>query len=188
MKSVKLFAIAILSLLFVGAKAQTEAPKGFSKGTVVLPDNSSVSGFIKDDIRKDASVVLQSSGKEKKYDGAEISGVEIDGTSYLCLRGDFFKVICKGDLCFLQKASNASSKPTYVGNEVMFISGTEGKVGDYFLYGKDHQLQLVSKKNLETLVAGSFEGYAPAQEKARAAKADLSQLKEAVELYNKRNG
>lgn len=188
MKSVKLFSAAVLSLLLVSATAQTETPKGYGKGSVVLPDNSVVSGYIKDNIRKDAAVVLLENGKEKTYDGSAISSAEIDGTSYICIRGDFFKVLCQGELCFFQKASNASSKPTYSGNEVLFISGTEGKPGDYFIYTKDHELQLVSRKNLDALAAGTFSGYAPAQEKVKACRNDLSQVKEAVELYNKRNG
>ena len=115
MKSVKLFAIALLSLLFVGAKAQSEAPKGFSKGTVVLPDNSSISGFIKDDIRKDASVVLQSGGKEKKYDGAEISGVEIDGTSYeikngTAPEGGYPEWLMSGNVLYAESGTSETSE------------------------------------------------------------------------------
>ncbi len=188
MKIFKLLPGLVLSLLFLQTNAQ-EAPKGFGKGKVVLADNTVVSGFIKDNIRKDASVTLMVDGKEKKYNGSDIAAAEVDGTSYNCMKGDFFKVVCNGELTFLQKSSNASSKPTTVGNEVFFISGTEGKPGDYFIYeNKSQQLKLVSKKNLNAVVAGSFGGYAPAIEKAKAAQDDIAQLKDAVETYNGRNG
>lgn len=188
MKILKLLSGVALSLLFLQTNAQTQAPKGFSEGKVVLPDNTIVSGFIKDNIRKDASVLLQVDGKEKKYDGSDITAVTIDGVDYNCIKGDFFKVVCKGELTFLQKSSNASSKPTRVGNDVFFLSGTEGKPGDYFIYeNKNQQLRLVSKKNLNTVVANSFGGYAPAIEKAKAAQADIAQLKGAVETFNSRN-
>ena len=189
MKILKLLPAFALSLFFLQATAQTEAPKGFSKGKVVLPDNTIVSGFIKDNIRKDASVVLLVDGKEKKYNGADIASAEIDATSYTCIKGDFFKVVCSGDLSFLQKSSDASSKPTTVGNEVFFLSGTNGRPGDYFIYeNKSGELKLVSKKNLNDIVAKSFGGYAPAIEKAKAAQGDIALLKDAVESYNGRNG
>ena len=188
MKILKLLSGIALSLLFLQTNAQ-EAPKGFTKGKVTLADNTVVTGFIKDNIRKDASVTLLVNGKEKKYNGADINSAEIDATIYNCMKGDFFKVVCKGELTFLQKASDASSKPTQIGNEVFFLSGTEGRPGDYFIYEtKNQQLKLVSKKNLNDVVTMSFGGYAPAIEKAKAAQTDIAQLKDAVESYNGRNG
>jgi hypothetical protein len=187
MKILKLLPAFIVSLFVLQATAQTEAPKGFSTGKIVLPDNTVVTGFIKDNIRKDASVVLATGGKEKKYNGADIASAVIGETNYTCMKGDFFKVVCNGELTFLQKASDASSKPTQIGNEVFFLSGTEGKPGDYFIYeNKSQQLQLVSKKNLNDVVTNSFGGYAPAIEKAKAAQTDIAQLKSAVESYNSR--
>jgi len=182
MKIFKLLPALMLSIFFLQAGAQTEAPRGFVTGKIVLADNTVLPGFI-----KNASVVLLSDGKEKKYDGSDIISAEIDGTSYTCIKGDFFKVVAAGELSFLQKSSNASSKPTYIGTDVVFISGTEGKTGDYFIYdSKGKELKLVSKKNLNTVVAASFDGYAPALEKAKTAQNDIAQLKDAVETYNSR--
>ena len=187
MKILKLLSGVALSLLFLQTNAQ-EAPKGFGKGKVTLADNTVVTGFIKDNIRKDASVTILLNGKEKKYQGADIASAEIDATTYNCIKGDFFKVVCNGELTFLQKASDASSKPTTIGSEVFFISGTEGKPGDYFIYeNKTQQLKLVSKKNLNDVVTNSFAGYAPAIEKAKAAQNDIAQLKGAVESFNSRS-
>jgi len=186
MKILKLLSGVALSLLFLQTNAQ-EAPKGFSKGKVTLADNTVVTGFIKDNIRKDASVTLLVNGKEKKYHGSDIASAEIDATTYHCIKGDFFKVVCNGELSFLLKSSDASSKPTQVGNEVFFLSGTEGRPGDYFIYeNKTQQLKLVSKKNLNDVVTNSFAGYAPAIEKAKAAQSDIAQLKVAVESFNSR--
>ena len=188
MKILKQLSAVALSLLFLQTNAQ-DAPKGFSKGNIVLPDNTSIGGLIKDNIRKDASVIVWIDGKEKKYNGSDIESAEIDGTSYYCIKGDFFKVVCNGELTFLQKSSNAASKPTTIGNEVFFLSGTEGRPGDYFIYeNKSKELKLVSKKNLNTVVSTSFDGYSPAIEKAKVAKEDIALLKDAVETYNKRNG
>jgi hypothetical protein len=132
--------------------------------------------------------VLLTSGKEKKYNGADIASAFVGETGYTCMKGDFFKVVCNGELTFLQKASDASSKPTQVGNEVFFLSGTDGKPGDYFIYeNKNQQLKLVSKKTLNNVVAASFAGYAPAIEKAKAAETDIAQLKDAVDTFNSRS-
>jgi hypothetical protein len=188
MKILKLLPAFILNLFVLQATAQTEAPKGFNTGSVTLPDNTVVTGFIKDNIRKDASVVLITGGKEKKYNGGDIASAVVGETNYHCMKGDFFKVVCNGELTFLQKASDASSKPTTVGHEVFFLSGTEGRPGDYFLYEtKNQQLKLVSKKNLNTVITASFAGYAPAIEKAKAAEADIAQLKDAVDTFNSRS-
>jgi hypothetical protein len=190
MKILKTFSVLVLSSIFLQANAQTEIPKGFKKGSVMLADNSSVSGYVKDEIRSNASVVLvnETGGKKKHYDGADLLSVEIDGTKFLCINGDFFKVISHGDLNFLQKASDASGKPSYNGNVAVFSNGTEGKPGDYFMYeSKDKKLQLVSKKNFDEIVAKTFAGYTAAIDKAKTANGDVSQLKEAVDVYNNRN-
>ena len=180
-------AATVLSLVFLQVNAQSEAPKGFQKGTIILADNSQLAGFVKDNIRKDASItfIQQAGEKKKNYSGSELAGAEIDGTKFICISGDFFKVLCQGELCFLQKSSDASGKPTYNGNQAIFSSGTEGKINDYFIYnGKDKQLKLVSKKNINEIAATSFAGNTAAIDKAKTVNGDLAQLKEAVEVYN----
>ena len=176
-----------LTIFFLRANAQTEAPKGFKKGTIMLADSSSVSGYIKDNIRGNASVTLvnETGDKKKNYDGSEIISAEIEGVKFICIKGDFFKVLSKGELNFLQKSSDASNKPSYNGNETIFSNGTEGKPGDYFIYdNKNKQLSLVSKKNFNTIITASFSDNTAALEKAKAINGDIPQLKEAIDIYN----
>lgn len=187
--------LSTVAVLFFGsflsqANAQTEILPGFKKGTIILADGSTYSGFVKDNIRKNASVVFLADANQKKknYDGSQLKSAEIDGIKFICIKGDFFKVLCEGDLSFLQKSSDASGKPTYYGNEAVFISGTEGSPNDYFIYnGTDKQLKLISKKNINEVAAASFTGCTAAIDKAKAISNDLSQLKQAVEIYNDRN-
>ena len=188
MKISRLLPVAMLSLFVFNVYAQ-EAPKGFQKGSVTLADGSTVSGYVKNNMRSDASIQFsEADGKKKtKYNGADINAVEIEGTKYISIKGDFFKVLCEGELCYLQKSSDASGKAIKVGNETTFLSGTEGSPNDYFLYNNSKQLTLVSKKNLEATVTASFKGNNAAIDKAKTVKEDLSQLKEAVELYNGSN-
>jgi hypothetical protein len=186
----KILSAAILSISFLQMNAQAEIPKGFKKGAIVLADNSTLSGYIKDNIRSHASVTLlvEGGGKKTSYDGSELNSVETDGVKFLCISGDFFKVLSQGELCFLQKSSDASGKPSYNGNEAIFSNGTEGERDDYFIYNnKNKELKLVSKKNFNEVVSKTFADNTAAMDKAKTANKDVAQLKEAIDIYNSRN-
>ena len=187
MKSWKIIMAVVLSIVFLQGQSQTETPKGFKKGTIILADSSAVTGNIKDQIRNNASVIFinEAGGKKKNYDGSDLISAEIEGTKYLCIKGDFFRIISYGGLSYLQKSSDASGKPSYNGNEAIFINGTEGKPGDYFIYDNSNkQLKWISKKNFNEVTAAVFAGNSAAINKAKAVKGDVSLLKEAVEIYN----
>ena len=190
MKAFSIVLTGLLSIMFLQANSQDALPKGFAKGSIILADNSQITGFIKDDIRNKAAVVLmpETGGKKTTYDGDKLNAVNIDGTKYICMKGDFFKVLCDGELSFLQKSSDASSKPVYVGNETMFINGTEGKPGDYFIFNrKDQQLKLVNNKNVAEVSAQAFINCEAALAKAKQSSGDIATIKEAVVIYNNRN-
>jgi len=109
MNRITMFVAAGLSILSLVAKAQV-APKGFTKGNIVLTDGSSVSGYIKEKIRSNASLILlDSENKKKNYDGSALQSASIGENKFLCIKGDFFKVIEDGSIKFLQKSSDASS-------------------------------------------------------------------------------
>lgn len=187
MKSFKMILVAILSLILLQGQAQTDAPKGFKKGTIMLADSTVVTGNIKDNIRGNASVTFigEAGAKKKNYSGSELMSAEIEGTKFICFNGDFFKVISSGELSFLQKASDASGKPSYNGNEAVFSNGTEGKPDDYFIYdSRSKQLKLVSKKNYNEVTAAIFAGNSAAIDKAKTLGDDIAQLKEVVQIYN----
>jgi hypothetical protein len=191
MKILQMLPSIIFSILFLQVNAQNEAPKGFGKGSLVLPDSSTVTGYIKDNIRKDASLIFldDTAGKKIKYTGDDLISVEVEGNRFICIRGDFFKIVCKGELCFLQKSSDASGKPTYNGTETLFINGTPGKAGDYFIYdSRVRELKLVSNKTFARVTSGTFAGCAAAIEKAKAVQGNIALLSEAVVIYNNNLG
>ena len=96
--------------------------------------------------------------------------------------------MCEGELSFLQKASDASSKPVYVGSEAMFINGTQGRPGDYFIFNKSlQQLKLVNNKNVTEVTAQTFINCEAAIAKAKGTGTDISLLKDTVVIYNNRN-
>ncbi len=189
MKILNTIAVTVFSLVAIEADAQAEAPKGFTNGSIVLFDGSSHAGLIKDNIRKHASVTfIMEAEKENNYDGTQLLAAEIEGTKYVCIKGDFFKVLCEGELSFLQKSSDASGKVTYNGSEAILSSGTDGKINDYFIYNSnDKQLKLVSKKNVQEIAATNFADCTAAIDKAKTINGDLSQFRGAVEEYNNRN-
>ncbi|MBC7874209.1 MAG: hypothetical protein H7Y01_09450 [Ferruginibacter sp.] len=186
----KIVSAIILCMALSSANAQTDIPKGFKKGSVILADNSILPGFIKDNIRSNASVTWtnETGQKKKVYNGAEILSAEIDGAKFICINGDFFSIISDGELSFLQKASDATGKVFYAGTDAIVSNGTEGRPGDYFIYNsQDKNLKLVSKKNFDEVVAASFKGNMAAIDKAKSANGEIAQLKEAVIVYNNRN-
>jgi hypothetical protein len=184
-----LSALAVLAVSFSSLKAQ-DAPKGFDKGKVVLADGSVVSGYVKEKIRSNASVTIINDTDKKKenYDGNELLAAEVGSDKFICVKGDFFKVINDGNLKFLQKSSDASNKPIYNGNQAVFANGTEGKPGDYFIYNNGtKQLKLVTKKTITAITDEYLAGCETAIAKARSAGDDMLQVGEAVTLYNSCN-
>ena len=179
------FALGSLSLT-----AQVAAPKGFKTATVSLANGSSMSGFVKDNMRSNASIIFlnESGGKKMTYDATQVNALNIEGVKFICINNDFFKVLSEGELNFLQKSSDAKGKVFYNGLESIVSSGTDGKPGDYFIYrNSTRELKLITNKNLNEVVSSSFQNYSAAIEKAQTANGDLSQLKAAVDVYNKRN-
>jgi hypothetical protein len=190
MKILRTIPIIVFCMASIQVHAQSEIPKGYKKGTILLADSTPVAGYIKENIKSGASVLFlaEQGGKKRSYTGGDLISTEIDGTTFLCIKGDFFKVICSGDLSFLQKSSDASGKPSYNGTEVVFSNGTEGSPNDYFIYdNRSKQLQLVSRKNFSEVITATFADYTAAMDKAKTTSGDIAQLKDAVEFYNRRN-
>jgi len=188
MKILTTLALTVLSFTIMEADAQSDIPKGFSTGTITFADGTRQSCLLKDYIRKNASITIVTTGHKKiNYDGKDLLAAEINGTKYICIYGDFFKVLCEGELSFLQKSSDASGKLSYNGTEPIFSNGTDGKRDDYFVYNtNDKQLNLISKKNVGEIAAKSFADCTAALDKAKTINGDLSQFRGAVEEYNNR--
>ena len=188
MKIKTLFLGAALSFSTAVIQAQTEIPAGYTKGSITLADGKIVAGYLKDNIKKSASVSFtDNTGASKKtYEGSEINGITIDAENFICIKGDFFKTICTGKICFLQKASNAANKASYNGAVAVFNNGTEGKIGDYFVYS-GNTLKLLNKKTVDAFITTDLGGCTAAVEKANTINGNIAKLQEAVEIYNSTN-
>ena len=182
--------ILLIGILILGqSQAQNLPPKNYNNGAIVLIDKTRIIGFIKNNMHRTASISFISSaeGSKKEYFGTSLVSVEIENEKFICIQGDFFKIISEGGLEFLQKQSDASNIPSYNGTDAVFSNGTQGKRGDYFIYEKNkNQLELVSKKNIKDLATFFFNNYAPALASAEKAYSDIPKLKDAIEIYNQR--
>jgi len=183
-----IFSLVLAGFLYT-SYAQSDLPRGFTQGKLVCADGTLLHGFVKDYIGSRSSVVFMrdAQSKKKEFHGHDLVSAELGEARYLCLHGDFFRIISEGELLLLQKSSDASATPIYNGNEAVFVNGTDGKKNDYFIYEtKTKELKLVNKKNIKEVSAAVFNGYTPAIDASAGTGADLAVLKKAVELYNTR--
>jgi len=185
MKITKTFFALACCISVATVNAQSSTPEGYTKATITLANGTAQSGYIKDNIKKSASVTFidASGGNKKVYEGSDINAVTIDAANFICIQGDFFKTICAGKLNFVMKSSNASGKASYNGTEAVFNNGTEGKIGDYFIYA-DNKLKLLNKKTVASFINTDLTGCAAAIEKAKTVNGDMAKMQAAIETYN----
>lgn len=183
----KLFLATLVCFALV-QNGLAQIPDGFTSGTVTLNTGVVMNGYIKESFKKNATIsFLDSAEKNKKIlSGQELSKISIGTVNYICYLGDFFKVIVEGEMSFLEKCTDASGKVSYNGSEPILSAGTEGKVGDHFLFEKN-QLTLVSKKTMASLVNEKFKASPDALTKAKTVTNNIVDLADAVSIYNKRN-
>ena len=81
MKIFKLFTTMLLSASLFSANAQSDIPAGYTPGTVTLANGSTISGLIKNNIRKNASVTVINETDKKKtdYNGDDLLTAQVDG-------------------------------------------------------------------------------------------------------------
>jgi hypothetical protein len=185
MKIKTFLSVVTLSLFAAVATAQTAIPEGYTKATITLDNGTAISGYIKDNIKKSSSVTfIDETGNNKKvYEGRNINNLATAAGNFICVNGDFFKTISAGKLNFVQKQSNSSANASYNGAEAVFNSGTEGKIGDYFIYA-DKKLKLLNKKTIDAFINTDLIACAEAVEKAKTINGDMAKLQQAVEIYN----
>lgn len=179
--------ILTTAALFFILNIQAQIPTGFVKGAVTLADASTVTGYVKDNIKKGAVVFVDDKGGNKQlFYSNEINAVVIDSANYVSVKNDFFKTICSGKICFLQKASNISGKTIYNGSEAIILPGTEGKIGDYFSYS-NNELTLINQKTVDAFINNQLSSCTQAAEKAKSINGDIAALADAVTIYNSYN-
>jgi hypothetical protein len=152
------------------------APEGTASGQITLTDNSTVSGAIKENIRKKGEVILVQDGKKTKFKAGDISQVSLNGATYVTQHYTFYEVVWTGKkLTLLRKASEPGIQ--YNGSEAIVIS-SPGSIDDLFIKQTGStSLQPVDKKNYKTVLQSICSTCTIADE----TKVDQSAIKKAVE-------
>lgn len=173
------------SFTFFTNQMVAQAPKDFVEGSITLLNGTQQKGYIKDNMLKKGSIQFINAVDSKKmnYEGTELNALRFSATDYQCIKGDFFKSICSGNVSYLQKVSKTSTKVLYSGSEPVGVAGTDGKLGDFYLY-KDNQLTHLTKKNMQTVLNSTIGDCAEAIAKAKNVGENTEALTEAILAYN----
>jgi hypothetical protein len=157
--------------------------EGYVSGQVLLTDNSTVSGTIKDNIRKKGEVTILRDGKKTKYKAGEINSVQIAGSNYITNNYTFYEIIWQGKKITLLRKANEPSGVQYNGVEPVVISSSEGDVDDYFAKKtNDASFYLLTSKTLKEVLGKFCSSCAITPD---ATKFDIAAIKKAVEACDK---
>ena len=153
--------------------------EGYVSGQILLTDNSTVSGTIKDNIRKKGEVTVLRDGKKTKYKAGEINSVQIGSSNYITNNYTFYEIIWQGKNITLLCKANEPSGVQYNGVEPVVVSSGEGDIDDYFVKkATDASLYLLDRKTAKD-VLGKFCSSCVAT--IDAVKFDITAIKKAVE-------
>lgn len=121
-------------------------------GQVVLPDNSAVTGSIKDNIRKKGELIVISGDKKTKYKASDITSAQVGSSQYITWNYTFYEVISLGKNLTLLRKANEPAGVQYNGSESVTVV-SEGKVDDLFIRKNgDASLQILTKKNVKEVL------------------------------------
>jgi len=149
-------------------------------GQVVLPDNSTVSGSVKDNIRKKGEITLLSNGKKTKYKAGDISTAQVGSSNYITWNYTFYEILWQGKNLTLLRKANEPSGVQYSGSNAVAVS-SEGDVDDLFIRETGNpSLQWLTKKNIKEVLAKTCSSCS-----IDATKFDTDAVKKAVEDCDK---
>lgn len=188
MKHLSLTTIFLLFGFFALQAQSTgnSVPEGFTTGSIVLPDNTTQAGLVKNNLKKNGEVIfLSTDGKKTKYTASQITGLTIENQSYIVVSNAFYKVVTDGaKIRLLRKASN-SSGIQYNGSEAVAVNTGEGSYDDYFIQTvSTKKLQLVRKKDFAKIFISTCADCTALTEELKANKLGFTEIEQAVALYN----
>ncbi len=179
-----LIACALLlqaSVLIAQPSPRTD-PETAVIGQVVLPDNSTVSGSIRDNIRKKGELTLINNSKKTKYKAGDISTAQVGGSNYITWNYTFYEILWQGKNLTLLRKANEPAGVQYNGSDAVAVT-SEGNIDDLFIRKSgDASLLLLTKKNAKEVLGKICSSCATAID---AAKFDAETVKKAVEDCDK---
>ena len=186
------FSIIFLLAGFLTINAQPSSaaiPDGFGSGSIFMADNTTLQGYIKNNLKKNGEIIfLSSDGKKIKYTASQVSGLTLDTEHYIVVNNTFYKVIQDGTkMKLLRKASN-SSAIQYNGSEPVVGNADEGSYDDYFIQpASTKKLQLVRKKDFNKIFISSCSDCSSLTDDLKSNKLGFAEIEQAVTLYNSCN-
>ncbi len=188
MKQLQLAAILLFSCFLLQAQnsISNPIPEGFSPGSLTMPVNTRLEGYLKNNLKKNGEVIFVSSdGRKTKYTASQLSGVTMGNDKYIVENNAFYRLIRDGGkMRLLRKASN-SSAIQYNGSEPVAVTAGEGGYDDYFIQlVSTRKLQLVRKKDFVKLFSSISSGCTTLSDDLKANKIGFSEIEKAVDIYN----
>lgn len=188
MKQLQLAAILLLSGFFLNAQTSVSnpIPEGFTTGTVITPNNSTLEGYVKNNLKKNGEVIfISSDGKKTKYNASQVSGLTIENNKYIVANNAFYKVVTDGAKIKLLRKASSSSAIQYNGSEPIAVNTGEGGYDDYFIQlVATKKLQLVRKKDFSKVFASVCADCATLTDDLKANKIGFAEIEQAVSAYN----
>lgn len=159
MKKTPALLIILITLFPALLNAQPAADKdssGYLPGEVRLANNTTITGAIKDNIRKKGEIIVFADKKKTKYNAADITSVQIDKRMYVTNNYTFYELLWKGNTISLLRKANEPSGVYYNGAQPIIVSAGEGDTDDYFIAAKNESsFQLLTRKNIKE-IAGTI--------------------------------
>jgi hypothetical protein len=152
-KLISLLSFAAILQFTVNAQPIPDKNNDGTTGQVTLPDNSVITGTVKDNIRKKGEITILQDGKKTKYRADQVSSVQIGGATYISSGNTFYELIWQGKTIGLYRKANQSSGIQYNGTEPVMVSASEGDVDDHFIKEtRGSSFQLLTKKNVKEVL------------------------------------
>jgi hypothetical protein len=188
MKQLQLSAFFLFISILLNAQPPDNKiiPEGFTAGSIITSDNTTLQGHIKNNMKTKGEVIfLSADGKKTRYTASQLSGLTMERNDYVVANNAFYKLITDGaKIKLLRKASN-SPRIEYNGSEPIGVSAGEGVYDDYFIQIVDtKKLQLVRKKDFQKIFTSICADCVPLTEDLKANKISFAEIEQAVALYN----
>ena len=188
----KHFTFAILAILFATATLHAQStnggtvPEGFTAGSVVTTDNASLSGYVKNNLKKNGEIIfISADGKKNKYNASQLAGLVVDNTNYIVVSNAFYKVVADGSKIKLLRKASTASGIQYNGSEAIAVSSGEGAYDDYFIQTvATGKMQLVRKKDFVKVFEIICADCSSLTENIKNNKMGFNEIEQAVALYN----
>jgi hypothetical protein len=152
-KVFNLFVFAlVLNLAVYAQPSPINDPNQAVSGQVVLPNNTTITGSIKDNIRKKGELTVINGDTKTKYKAGDINSAQIGSSQYITWNYTFYEVIWQGKNLTLLRKANEPAGVQYNGSDAVTVV-SDGNIDDLFIKkNSESSLQILTKKNAKDVL------------------------------------